>query len=162
MQHSALDRIYLAFLLILIVSFGFLIFFISFFTRRSLISEKKTTLTNESTLIASQAVSNYMAGKLTAAELATLFDYYSETLKSDIWYVDESGKIIATSGYFDDNTSAKTSMATSDHPTIAIQKKLPRSIYNHNFVLHAGKCIAIYQMTVLFNSRHMKTDNVAF
>ena len=130
MQHSALDRIYLAFLLILIVSFGFLIFFISFFTRRSLISEKKTTLTNESTLIASQAVSNYMAGKLTAAELATLFDYYSETLKSDIWYVDESGKIIATSGYFDDNTSAKASTATSDRPTIAIQKKLPRSIYN--------------------------------
>ena len=130
MQHSVLDRIYLAFLLILIVSFVFIIFFISFFTRRSLITEKQTTLTNEASLIATQSVLNYKSGTVSAAELASYFDYYSEALKSDIWYVDEQGRIIATSGYFDDLTNQSPDVASNDKPSIAIQKKLPRSIYN--------------------------------
>ena len=130
MQHSVLDRIYLAFLLILIVSFVFIIFFISFFTRKSLITEKQTTLTNESTLISTQAVIDYKSGNISATQLASYFDYYSETLKSDIWYVDEHGRIIATSGYFDDYSEKSVDTATADRPSIAIMKKLPASIYS--------------------------------
>ena len=62
MQHSLFDRIYIAFLVILIISFGFLIFFIAYFTRRSLVDEKRATLTNEAMLIASQSVSSYTDG----------------------------------------------------------------------------------------------------
>ncbi len=130
MQHSVLDRIYLAFLLILIVSFVFIIFFISFFTRKSLISEKQTTLTNEATLIASQTIIDYKSGNISASDLASYFDYYSETLQSDIWYVDEHGRFIATSGYFDDLTKVDIETATIDKSTIAILKKLPSSIYS--------------------------------
>ena len=74
MQRSALDRIYLAFLIILIVSFGFLIFFISFFTRRSLITEKQSTLTNEANLVASQVVRAYMSGEISTSEMASQFN----------------------------------------------------------------------------------------
>ena len=130
MQHSLLDRIYLTFLLILIVSFGFLIFFISYFTRRSLINEKTATISNEATLIASQAVSYYANGTIDANQLASNFDYYATTLQSDIWYVDEQGKIIATSGYFDNASEENKKKASSGEPQIAIMKALPNSIYD--------------------------------
>ena len=74
MQHSLLDRIYISFLVILIISFGFLIFFISYFTRRSLIEEKMVTITNESTLIASQAIYNYVAGNMNDEYLYNYLD----------------------------------------------------------------------------------------
>ena len=63
MQHSILDRIYIAFLAILIVSFGVLIVFTSFMTRRSLVSEKRETLSNEGALIVSQTVTGYVSGR---------------------------------------------------------------------------------------------------
>ena len=141
MQRSALDRIYLAFLVILIVSFGFLIFFISYFTRRSLITEKQTTLTNEANLIATQVISSYFTGDLDAKELASVFNYYSGTLKADIWYVDERGRLIATSGYFDESSKYRsTDVATADRPSVAITQKLPNSIYTlaSDYDIHAN------------------------
>lgn len=130
MQRSALDRIYLAFLIILIVSFGFLIFFISFFTRRSLITEKQSTLTNEANLVASQVVRAYMSGEISTSEMASQFNDYSAMLESDIWYVDESGTIVASSGYFEDIASSQSpDKATPDKTVVAVMKKLPRSIY---------------------------------
>ena len=136
MQHSVLDRIYLAFLLILIVSFGFLIFFISFFTRRSLIDEKQITLSNEATLIASQAIPSYMSGDSSSLELASLFNYYARTLKADIWYVNDDGTILATSGYFQEEASTGSagdaSKSILDKPNVAIMKELPQSIYSLN------------------------------
>ncbi|SER04094.1 Signal transduction histidine kinase [Lachnospiraceae bacterium NE2001] len=131
MQRSVLDRIYIAFLLILIVSFGFLIFFISYFTRRSLIEEKQSTLTNEATLISSQAITSYMTGDITTQGLASLFNYYARTLKSDIWYVNDNGVLVATSGYFDGTKSGDDddTSATSDKPSVAVMKSLPHSIY---------------------------------
>ena len=131
MQHSLFDRIYIAFLVILIISFGFLIFFIAYFTRRSLVDEKRATLTNEAMLIASQSVSSYTDGTMTANDLAS----FSKTLESDIWYVDDSGKLIATSGYFDsyrdaDKDGKNDSANDPAQSGIAIMKDLPKSIYN--------------------------------
>ena len=130
MQRSVLDRIYIAFLLILIVSFGFLIFFISVFTRRSLIQEKQATLANEATLISSQVITLYISGNLSPTELSSYFNVYSQTLEADIWYVDEEGKIVATSGYFDDADDYDKDVATSGRPDVAILKRLPSSIYS--------------------------------
>ncbi len=97
MQHSLFDRIYLAFLAILIISFGFLILFISYFAKRSLISERIETLSNEAQLIAKQSLTSYLEGKINENDMAGFMDYYSDMLKADIWYVDNSGSIIAKS-----------------------------------------------------------------
>ena len=97
MQHSLFDRIYLAFLAILIISFGFLIMFISYFARRSLISERIDTLSNEAQLIAKQSLTSYLEGKIDENTMADFMDYYSNMLKADIWYVDNNGTIIAKS-----------------------------------------------------------------
>ncbi|MCR5214750.1 MAG: HAMP domain-containing histidine kinase [Eubacterium sp.] len=131
MQRSALDRIYLAFLIILIVSFGFLIFFISFFTRRSLITEKTNTLTNEANLIATQVLTSYMNGALDAKDLANVFNVYSGTLEADIWYINDQGRLIATSGYFNENLQeASSTSATANKTNVAVIKKLPNTIYS--------------------------------
>jgi signal transduction histidine kinase len=97
MQHSILDRIYIAFLAILIVSFGVLIVITSIMARRSLVSEKTDTLSNEASLIASQTVLGYLSGRYSEADLSYLFTYYSSALDADVWYVDEYGRIIASS-----------------------------------------------------------------
>ena len=97
MQHSILDRIYIAFLAILIVSFGVLIVFTSFMTRRSLVSEKRETLSNEAALIASQTVTGYISGRYDKPDLEYLFRYYATALGADVWYIDEYGRIVATS-----------------------------------------------------------------
>ena len=97
MQRSVLDRIYIAFLLILVVSFVFLIYFISYFTRRSLMQEKQDTLTNEANLIASQAVSSYESGDISKEELTQYLSYYATALNADIWYMSSEGSLIAYS-----------------------------------------------------------------
>ena len=95
MQHSILDRIYIAFLAILIVSFGILIVFTSMMTRRSLIAEKTETLSNEASLIAQQTILGYLTGRYSEQDLVSLFDYYSSSLNADVWYVDEYGRVVA-------------------------------------------------------------------
>ena len=97
MQHSILDRIYIAFLAILIVSFGVLIVFTSFMTRRSLVSEKRETLSNEGALIVSQTVTGYVSGRYDKPDLEYLFRYYATALEADVWYIDEYGRVVATS-----------------------------------------------------------------
>ena len=156
MQHSLLDRIYISFLIILIISFGFLIVFITYFTRRSLIAEKQETISNEATLIASQAVSSYLSGSINAAQLSDYFDYYARTLDSDLWYVDEKGNVIATSGYFDEQIKQDKQKASEGAPQIAIVKKVPMRIYqlDSNYDLHSnfykvGDFYGIYSGTVI-------------
>ncbi len=107
MQHSILDRIYIAFLAILIVSFGVLIVFTSFMTRRSLVSEKTETLSNEADLIASQTILGYLSGRYSQDDLKVLFNYYSTALNADVWYVDEYGRVVATSHVMETDESGK-------------------------------------------------------
>ncbi len=118
MQHSILDRIYIAFLAILIVSFGVLIVFTSFMTRRSLVSEKTGTLSNEASLIASQTVAGYLAGRYDKPGLEYLFRYYATALEADVWYVDEYGRIIATARASESGTEAPEQVG-----------KIPTNIY---------------------------------
>ncbi len=119
MQHSILDRIYIAFLAILIVSFGVLIVFTSFMTRRSLVSEKTETLKNEGALIASQTVVGYINDKYTKSGLEYLFQYYATALDADVWYVDEYGYVVATSQVSTDKNNAEKLRTGS----------IPRNIY---------------------------------
>lgn len=182
MQHSVLDRIYLAFLLILIVSFGFLIFFISYFTRTSLIKEKKTTLSNEAQLIAGEAIFSYAEGNLTVNQLNSYFSYYGKALHSDIWYIDEGGTLIASSGYFNSEESDTSEISDSSKvisnkalgaSNISVIKQLPTNIYelDPNYDIHSnfhsvGNFYGIYSDNVIsvnapvsFSSNSIVSEN---
>jgi len=151
MQRSLFDKIYLAFLAIMIVSFLFLIFFISYFTRRSLISEKQQTLYNESRLIANQILPGYELGNLNRGDLALYLDYYSNTLDADIWYVDRYGTVVSVSMY---NRNAERSSSTdaAAYPNLSI----PDSIYEldpaydlHNSHTEVSDFYGIYDTKVI-------------
>lgn len=107
MQRSVLDKIYLSFLAIMIISFGIITVYTAFATRKALVNEKINTLTNEATLIATQTITEYEAQRYSKEDLEEIFKYYSETLKADIWYVNKTGIVIATSGYMEYNILPK-------------------------------------------------------
>ena len=46
-----------------------------------------------------------MIGDLTVEKLNEYFDYYADSLHSDIWYIDNGGTLIASSGYFEADQS---------------------------------------------------------
>ena len=127
MQRFVLDRIYIAFLLILVVSFVFLIYFISYFTRRSLMQEKQDTLTNEANLIASQAVSSYESGDISKEELTQYLSYYATALNADIWYMSSEGSLIA----YSDSAKYFSNASSTDASSVMQEKKAPpASIYD--------------------------------
>lgn len=127
MRRSVLDRIYIAFLLILVVSFVFLIYFISYFTRRSLMQEKQDTLTNEANLIASQAVSSYESGDISKEELTQYLSYYATALNADIWYMSSEGSLIA----YSDSAKYFSNASSTDASGVMQEKKAPpASIYD--------------------------------
>ena len=72
MKHSIFDRIYLSFLLILILSFAILITFTSISTKKALTSEREETLTNEAQLIASQTHNSYVYGAFDATDVSRI------------------------------------------------------------------------------------------
>lgn len=132
MQHSILDRIYIAFLGILIVSFGVLIVFTSIMTRRSLVSEKTETLSNEASLISSQTILGYLSGRYSDDELTYLFNYYSRALDADVWYIDEYGRIVATS-------KVNTVMNTDGELVVKDPVNIPYNIYQLDPEYEIGK-----------------------
>ncbi len=136
MQRSILDRIYIAFLGILIASFGVLIVFTSYMTSRSLVSEKTETLSNEASLIASQTILGYLSGRYSQEDLSGLFDYYSSALDADVWYIDEYGRVVATSQARVTNASETGSTQSEEEAEIsqsakaATEKKTVEIPYN--------------------------------
>ncbi len=95
MQHSILDRLYIVFLIIMIVSFAVVIVIISTATRRTLIDEKSKSLSTSVAIVASQTVGSYVAGEIDRKHLTSRLEYYSTILSADLWYVNEDGDIIA-------------------------------------------------------------------
>jgi len=97
MQRSLFDRIYILFLIIMILSFGFLTLYISYTARDSLVEEKKASLTNEAKLISDMSVKHYMNGEISDFQLTADLNYYSKLFQSDIWCLDSNGNIYARS-----------------------------------------------------------------
>jgi len=133
MQHSFFDRIYIAFLLILLVSFSVIILYTSSATRSSLLAERSESLTNQARLIASQTITGYLTGEYDTDDLTVLFQYYSQTLGADIWYIDASGRIVATSTY-DVTTNLPNgetdSTEVGNTALYRIRSNIPSSIYS--------------------------------
>lgn len=97
MQRSLFDRIYILFLIIMILSFGFLTLYISYTARDSLVEEKKASLTIEAKLISDMSVNHYMNGEISDFQLTADLNYYSKLFQSDIWCLDSNGNIYARS-----------------------------------------------------------------
>ena len=96
-KHSVFDKIILVFLAITIVVFFVLLLYTSHSTKESVTSERVEVLTNEAFLISEQSISAYLNGLYPLSVLQSNLNYYSETLETSIWYVDEKGFPVAWS-----------------------------------------------------------------
>ncbi len=96
-QHSVFDKIILTFLAITMVVFFVLVFYTSHSTKEALENERIEVLTNEAFLISEQSIAAYINGLYSLNILKGNLDYYSQTLETSIWYVDERGFPVAWS-----------------------------------------------------------------
>ncbi len=125
MQRSLFDRIYIAFLVILITSFIFLLFFISYFARRSMLSEKRKAMENDGHLVAAN-VTNYLNSHEGQSEnLHVILNYFASTLDADIWYISADGTVFSTSTIFGKTPDA----TTTDADTLRVVTPPPNNIF---------------------------------
>ena len=60
LRHSLFDKIFISFLVIFTVCFGFIVLYASNVTRSMLVDDRTEVLTNEAFLIADQTVAGYV------------------------------------------------------------------------------------------------------
>ena len=85
LRHSLFDKIFISFLVIFTVCFGFIVLYASNVTRSMLVDDRTEVLTNEAFLIADQTVAGYVQGVYTKDELQESLRYYSDKLNASIW-----------------------------------------------------------------------------
>lgn len=93
LRHSLFDKIFIGFLIIFTVCFGFIVLYASRVSRNMLVDDRTEMLTNEAFLIADQTVAGYMQGFYTEENLQENLQYYSDKLNASIWVADEKGII---------------------------------------------------------------------
>ena len=96
LRHSLFDKIFISFLVIFTVCFGFIVLYASNVTRSMLVDDRTEVLTNEAFLIADQTVAGYVQGVYTKDELQESLRYYSDKLNASIWVTNEKGIIQIT------------------------------------------------------------------
>ena len=82
LRHSLFDKIFISFLVIFTVCFGFIVLYASNVTRSMLVDDRTEVLTNEAFLIADQTVAGYVQGVYTKDELQESLRYYSDKLNA--------------------------------------------------------------------------------
>ena len=75
LRHSLFDKIFISFLVIFTVCFGFIVLYASNVTRSMLVDDRTEVLTNEAFLIADQTVAGYVQGVYTKDELQESLRY---------------------------------------------------------------------------------------
>lgn len=93
LRHSLFDKIFITFLLVFTVCFGFIVIYSSHVTRNMLVDERTEVMTNEAFLIADQTIAGYVQGLYSEEEFEKNLEYYAKTLNSSIWVVDTKGII---------------------------------------------------------------------
>ena len=85
LRHSLFDKIFISFLVIFTVCFGFIVLYASNVTRSMLVDDRTEVLTNEAFLIADQTVAGYVQGVYTKDELQESLRYYIDKLTASFF-----------------------------------------------------------------------------
>lgn len=93
LRHSLFDKIFMTFLAIFTICFGFIVFYASHVTRNMLVDERTEVLTNEAFLIADQTITGYIQGLYSDQDFESSLQYYAKTLNASIWVTDTKGII---------------------------------------------------------------------
>ncbi|MCM1494570.1 MAG: HAMP domain-containing histidine kinase [Bacteroides sp.] len=94
MNKRFFDKIALSYLAIIMIIFIMIILYASNATRQNLITEKQTTLANQTRFIYEEYITLYQNQKISAEELQDFFNDLDHSLDIRIWYSDEDGNIL--------------------------------------------------------------------
>lgn len=94
MNKRFFDKIALSYLAIIMIIFVMIILYASNATRQNLITEKQTTLTNQTRFIYEEYIALYQNQKISSAELQDFLNDLEHSLDIRIWYCDAEGDIL--------------------------------------------------------------------
>lgn len=97
MKRTFFDKIIIVIMLLLICLFVILAGYTTYSTQKVLVQEKQNNLINEATLLSEQTIASYVQGITSLEYLQIRFNEFEDTLKTNVWYFDVEGNLIAAS-----------------------------------------------------------------
>ncbi|MBR1598749.1 MAG: HAMP domain-containing histidine kinase [Lachnospiraceae bacterium] len=97
LKSNFFDKVIVIIVLLLIIVFVILASYTTYATQRTLVQEKQSTLANEASLLSQQTISLYMKDEVSLEYLQKRLEEFEDTLKTNVWYCDEDGNIVASS-----------------------------------------------------------------
>ena len=98
MKKTAFDKIVVGFVVLVVIIFALLMVYSISTAQNSVLSERKSTMKNEITMLADGAMTDYSNGTIDSKELYKELQHAADTLDMGIWLTDERSNIIFRSG----------------------------------------------------------------
>ena len=98
MKKTAFDKIVVGFVVLVVIIFALLMVYSISTAQNSVLSEHKSTMKNEITMLADGAMTDYSNGTIDSKELYKELQHAADTLDMGIWLTDERSNIIFRSG----------------------------------------------------------------
>ena len=114
MKKTAFDKIVVGFVVLVVIIFALLMVYSISTAQNSVLSERKSTMKNEITMLADGAMTDYSNGTIDSKELYKELQYAADTLDMGIWLTDERSNIIFRSGSSSGSSESGGSSKDSD------------------------------------------------
>lgn len=98
MKKTAFDKIVVGFVVLVVIIFALLMVYSISTAQNSVLSERKSTMKNEITMLADGAMTDYSNGTIDSKELYKELQHAADTLDMGIWLTDERSNIISGRG----------------------------------------------------------------
>lgn len=95
MKKTAFDKIVVGFVVLVVIIFALLMVYSISTAQNSVLSERKSTMKNEITMLADGAMTDYSNGTIDSKELYKELQHAADTLDMGIWLTDERSNIIS-------------------------------------------------------------------
>ena len=114
MKKTAFDKIVVGFVVLVVIIFALLMVYSISTAQNSVLSERKSTMKNEITMLADGAMTDYSNGTIDSKELYKELQHAADTLDMGIWLTDERSNIIFRSGSSSGNSESGGASKDSD------------------------------------------------
>ena len=108
MKKTAFDKIVVGFVILVVLIFSLLMVYSIWTTQNSVLSERKSTMKKEITMIADGAMTDYSNKTIDTLQLYRELQHAADTLDMGIWLTDDNGNIVFRSGNSQSSSDGNT------------------------------------------------------
>ena len=94
MKKTAFDKIVVGFVILVVLIFSLLMIYSISIAQRSVLSERKTTMKNEISLLVDSSITEYQNGTIDNKTLYSDLQHTATTLDMEIWLTDDKSNIV--------------------------------------------------------------------